>query len=114
MFNGWKAWAGPPKQIVIDAARTNIGSALADPTELEGTQLCPIAGEGQWQNGKTEVHGGWWARICTKVLASVQPRDKTEWLECVDHTNAAKNEMIQVYGMTPCQHVFGRNPTTVS
>ena len=96
--SGWKRWARAPKQIVFDAAKQNFGKDLADPLELEGTELLPIAGEGQWQNGTTEVHGGIWRRIFVKMLQEVQPKDDLEWAECVDATNEAKSATYKRHG----------------
>ena len=44
-----------------------------------------------------------------RVIQERSPRNKLEWEECVRHAHI-KNTMIQSYGYTPCQHVFGRNP----
>ena len=42
-------------------------------------------------------------------MSDVMPHDKSSWQECVTAAHC-KNELVQVYGMTPAQHVFGRNP----
>ena len=105
----WRAWAGVPVEVLVDPAKTNLGEAMVDPTEQEGTTVLQTAGEAHWQLGKTEVHGGWFAKILQKIIDQVSPQNKEEWLECVAQAHA-KNELIQVYGMSPAQHVFGRNP----
>ena len=79
------------------------------PQELAGSIVSSTAAEAHWQLGKVEVHGGWFARVLEKVIADCAPKDRESWLECVFGAHC-KNELIQVYGMTPTQFVFGRNP----
>ena len=45
----------------------------------------------------------------SKVLESQNPQNKEEWLECVVQAHV-KNQMIQSYGFTPSQRVFGKHP----
>ena len=105
----WVNWAGPPKELIMDPARTNLGSAMVEPTELEGTQILITAAGAHWQLGKTEVHGGWFGRVLSKVLEQRNPSSREEWLECVVESHV-KNQMIQNYGYTPSQFIFGKNP----
>ena len=44
-----------------------------------------------------------------KVLLEHAPGDKATWEVCVRQAHV-KNQMIQNYGYTPHQFVFGRNP----
>ena len=48
----WIAWAGPPQEMVLDPARTNLGDQMAAPCELEGTLIRSIAAGAHWQLGK--------------------------------------------------------------
>ena len=112
--SGWKRWTRAPKQIVFDAAKQNFGKDLADLLELEETELLPIAGEGQWQNGTTEIHGGIWRRIFVKMLQEVQPKNDLEWAECVDATNEAKSATYKRHGYSSYHHVFGRDSYVAS
>ena len=105
----WLSWAGPPCEIVMDPARTNLGKALTEPCELEGTHVSVIAAGAHWQLGKTEVHGGIFAKVLSKVIAERNPTSKAEWLDCVRHCHV-KNSTIQTHGFTPSQVVFGKNP----
>ena len=105
----WTSWAGVPREVIVDPARTNVGDALTVPLELAGTAIRITAADAHWQLGKTEVHGGWFSRVLEKVLLDVSPKDHSEWMECV-HAAHCKNQLIQVYGMTPSQFVFGQNP----
>ena len=105
----WARIFGPPKEVVMDQARTNMGDPLQTFLEFNGGHVHPIAGEAHWQLGRTERHGGWFARILEKALAEHPPSTKEEWENCVQHAHV-KNSMIQSYGYTPHQHVFGKNP----
>ena len=105
----WLAWAGTPREIVMDPARTNIGKALTEPCELEGTHVSMTAAGAHWQLGKTEVHGGLFAKVLSKVLSERNPTSKGQWLDCVRHCHV-KNSTIQTHGFTPSQVVFGKNP----
>ena len=102
----WITWAGPPGEIVLDPAQTNLGDPMVVPCEMQGTQIRPIAAGAHWQLGKTESHGGWFAHVLDKLIEEHQPRDQNEWLECVRHAHI-KNQMLQVHGFSPHQFVFG-------
>ena len=80
---------------------------MVEPTELEGTHVHVTAAGAHWQFGKTEVHGGWFGRVLSKVLDSQNPQTREAWLECVVQAHV-KNQMIQSYGFTPRQKVFGK------
>eukprot|EP00435_Cladocopium_sp_Y103_P017847 s883_g4.t1 len=105
----WLAWTGPPRELIMDPARTNLGRALTEPCELEGTHVNMTAAGASWQLGKVEVHGGLFAQVLDRVLAERAPSTKEEWLDCVRHCHV-KNATIQTHGFTPSQVVFGKNP----
>ena len=109
----WILWTGPPEEIVLDAAQTNLADPMFVPAETEGTQMRVIPADAHWQLGRTENHGGWFDRVLSKVIDEHSPKNKEEWLQCVKHAHV-KNEMIQSYGHTPHQFVFGRNPRVPS
>ena len=105
----WVTWAGVPSEIVVDPSQTNLSQALTAPQELAGSLIDSTAAEAHWQLGKVEVHGGWFARVLEKVIAECAPNSRESWSDCVIGAHS-KNELIQVYGMTPAQFIFGRNP----
>ena len=105
----WIVWAGPPRELVLDPSNSNLGENMVSPTEMEGTFIRPIAAEAHWQLGRTERHGGYFEKILSRLIEQFSPRSKTEWLECVRHAHV-KNQMIQSYGFTPHQYVFGKSP----
>ena len=105
----WISWAGQPSDIVCDPARVNMSDVLTEPQELSGSSVHVTAADAHYQLGKVEVHGGWFNQILEKVMHEYSPTSKESWLECV-YASHCKNELIQVYGMTPAQFIFGRNP----
>ena len=105
----WVSWAGMPKEIVCDPAPPDVVDGLTVPLELQGAAVQITAADAHWQLGKVEVHGGWFGRILEKIIAERVPQSQDVWTDCVNAAHC-KNQLIQVYGMTPAQHVFGRNP----
>ena len=105
----WTKWAGPPKEMFMDQARANLGEAFQGYLDDRGVTIRTIPAEAHWQLGRTESHGGWFARILDKIITEHSPSNQAEWEECVRHAHV-KNQMIQNYGHTPHQHVFGKNP----
>lgn len=105
----WLSWAGPPKEIVMDPARTKLGKALTEPCELEGSHVSITAAGAHWQLGKVEVHGGLFCQMLERVLQERNPKTKDEWLDCVRQCHI-KNSTIMTHGFTPSQVVFGMNP----
>ena len=105
----WVSWAGMPSEIVCDPARANIADAFSSVMEQGGATFKLTAADAHWQLGKVEVHGGWFGKILSKLLAEHVPSNQAEWTECVNACHC-KNQLIQVYGMTPSQFVFGKNP----
>ena len=93
----WIAWAGPPGEIILDPAQTNLGDPMVSPAEMQGTQVRPIAADAHWQLGKTESHGGWFSRVLDKIIEEHQPQSRVEWLECITHAHV-KNQMLQIHG----------------
>ena len=105
----WVRVFGPPKEVILDQAQTNLGEALQGYLESLGSHVHQIAGEAHWQLGRTENHGGWFSRILDRAIAEMQPTNREQWEACVTHAHV-KNTMIQSYGHTPQQYVFGKNP----
>eukprot|EP00435_Cladocopium_sp_Y103_P060490 s2072_g22.t1 len=105
----WISWAGQPSEIICDPHRVNLSDVLTTPQELSGSTIHVTAADAPYQLGKVEVHGGWFNQVLEKTIHEFSPNTKEAWLECVSAAHC-KNELIQVYGMTPAQFLFGRNP----
>ena len=72
--------------------------------------MIDAAGLAHEQNGKVERHGHFFEELLNDVLAEIQPQSENEWLQCVSEVQEAKNSLLSVSGVSPCQVVFGRNP----
>ena len=105
----WVRVFGPPKEVILDQAQTNLGEGLQGYLDSLGSHVHQIAGEAHWQLGRTESHGGWFSRVLDRTIAEHVPGSREDWDLCVTHAHV-KNTMIQSYGHTPHQYVFGRNP----
>eukprot|EP00434_Breviolum_minutum_P003222 symbB.v1.2.002836.t1/scaffold144.1/size299099/14 len=106
----WPSWAGVPVEVICDPARTNIADMFVDPLELQGVRVLTTAAEAHNQLGKVEKHGHLFEVILQKLIDQVQPQNQLEYEECIFHAMNSKNEMLNSKGLSPCQHVFGRNP----
>lgn len=109
-LDSWQRWAGSPIEVVVDPAKTNTAEEVFARLEQDGTRITTIAAEAHNQLGKVEKHGHLFEVILQKVIDQVQPRDRTEYEQCVIQTCNAKNELLNHKGLSPCQLVFGRNP----
>ena len=106
----WLHWAGRPVEIIVDPAQTNLSEAFAGAQEQSGIRVLSIAAEAHNQLGKVEKHGHLFEVVFQKVLDAVQPSSKEEYHQCIRETMNSKNESLNHHGLSPCQHVFGRNP----
>lgn len=106
----WQSWAGVPVEVICDPARANVADMFVDPLELQGVRVLTTAAEAHNQLGKVEKHGHLFEVILQKLVDQVQPQNQLEYEECVFHAMNSKNEMLNSKGLSPCQHVFGRNP----
>ena len=113
-MRGWQQWAGAPVEVIVDPARTNLSGAFVDPLELSGTRVISTAAEAHNQLGKVEKHGHLFEVILQKVVDQVQPTSRQEFEQCILFSCNSKNEMLNNRGLSPTQHVFGRNPRIAS
>ena len=94
----------------MNPAQTNLSQAFAGAQEQAGIRVLSIAAEAHNQLGKVEKHGHLFEVVLQKVLDTVQPSTKEEYHQCIRETMSSKNETLNHHGLSPCQHVFGRNP----
>ena len=107
----WMSWAGPPVHLTTDSAKPNISEAMSDFCDDSGITMHQIAADARWQLGKVERHGQWFSRIFDRVCSEVHPTNAEQFADCVAQTQMAKNSLISQSGASPCQLVFGRNPS---
>ena len=106
----WLSFAGPPKTLVLDPGRPNLGTVFNDFCEQQGISVEQTAAESHWQLGKVERHGQWFSRILDRISDEVRPLDEEEHNTCIVQAQSAKNALLTEAGKSPYQLVFGRSP----
>ena len=103
--DGWIAWAGAPRLILVD-----LDSAFKDQfLELMDQRSVVVrcaAGQAHWQNGLAERHGGVWKAIWDKMCEDLSIGDK-DLREGAAAVSDAKNSLRNRSGYSPRQWVFG-------
>ena len=106
----WKRPYGSPSVVRFDSGRAYVGEALKDIWEQDSVDVDHGAGEKHWHIAKCERHGQWLQAIMKKIIDDVQPKDESEWNECLVAALDQKNRLLRKHGYSPYQHVFGRDP----
>ena len=75
-------------------------------SELLNTEIITTGAESPWSNGITEIHNAIIGQMVDKVMNDVKCSIHIAVAWCV----SAKNLLKNVYGFSPNQLVFGRNP----
>lgn len=105
-FMHWVCIFGTPKKILFDNGGEFCNELVEEMSELLNTEILTTAAESPWSNGITERHNAIIASMVDKVLLEVKCSLKVALAWSV----AAKNALQNVYGFSPNQLVFGRNP----
>ena len=108
--DAWISWAGPPKVLEVDPARTNLSDTFGQFCQTLGIDVVHTAADAHWQLGKVERQGQWFEQILVKVHDEHPPTKAEEFVDNVMMVQVAKNSLITVAGASPYQIVFGRNP----
>ena len=90
----WLSFAGPPKTLVLDPGRPNLGTVFNDFCEQQGIAVEQTAAESHWQLAKVELHGQWFSRILDRIIDEVRPLDEEEHNTCIVQAQSAKNAPI--------------------
>ena len=110
--DGWLCGDGSPTQVMCGAAKLWVPEALGDPLEREATDITQVSGEGQWQNGHCEARGrAWEGGSSTRSASSAQPAHSKGWQARAWWATDARNRLVQGSGVSPYQHVSGRDPS---
>ena len=105
----WQRWASHHR-----SGENQHAEAVFQQLEQDGARMITSAAEAHSQLGKVEKRGHLFEVILQKVLGQAQPKNKTEYEQCIVQTMNAKNELLNQKGLSPCQLVFGRNPRAPS
>ena len=101
-------WAGPPGQLILDAAREFCDDAVKEFAQKHGIKLGIIPPEAHWQNSRGERHGGILQEILPKMNME-EPINTYEQLEqALVYATQTKNQWSRHQGYPPEVLVFGK------
>ena len=106
IFMHWICIFGTPKRMLFDNGGEFCNQLIEELAELFNTEILTTAGESPWSNGITERHNAIIGAMVEKVMCDV----KCSIHVALAWSVAAKNALQNVYGFSPNQLVFGRNP----
>ena len=106
IFKHWVAIFGCPRRILTDNGGEFNNDMMRELGDLLNTQILATAAEAPWQNGMTKRHNGILANMINKIIEDTRCSLTTALAWAV----SAKNSLSNVYGFSPNQLVFGRNP----
>ena len=106
VFKHWIVIFGSPKKILSDNGCEFNNQAMRELGELLNVEVKTTAAESPWSNGITERHNGLIGSMLDKIID-----DRKCSLElALSWAVYAKNTLSNVYGYSPYQLVFGKNP----
>ena len=106
----WISMFGPPDKFLSDNGGEFVNDEFTEMAEKFNITVLTTAAESPWSNGMCEKHNGILGDMIEKTM-----NDGVSDLELAIHwCVAAKNSLISVYGFSPNQLVFGRNPSLPS
>ena len=106
----WVRIFGTPKYFLTDNGGEFVNSELIDFSEKFNITLKTTAAESAWSNGLCEKHNG----ILGDMIDKTTLDTGCTLDEAVHWSVAAKNSLLNIYGYSPNQLVFGRNPNLPS
>ena len=106
MFTHWIALFGRPVQFFSDNGGEFVNEEFMQMCMKFGIKVKTTAAYAPWSNGLVERHNGLIGESVNKVIAETGVSVEIALAWCV----AAKNSIHNVYGYSPNQLVFGKNP----
>ena len=107
LFEIWIRIFGAPTKFFHDNGGEFVNEQFLIMAEKFNISVKTTAAESAWSNGMCERHNGLLADHVNKVLADIQGCSLSL---AIHWAVAAKNSLLNVYGFSPNQLVFGRNP----
>ena len=102
----WIGIFGTPVRFLSDNGGEFVNAEFNELAEKFNIKVLTTAAESPWSNGLCEKHNGILGDMIQKSMD-----DGVKDLELAIHwSTAAKNSLMNVYGFSPNQLVFGRNP----
>ena len=107
LHQGWIQHFGYPKCIKLDKEGPHRGKVMEEWASSHGVEVTPIAAEDHGQIGQVErLVGTLKRKVLTHLRSSEVSPELATW-----GMMAAHNTLSNVGGYTPCQWIFGKNPT---
>ena len=107
VFKHWVALFGCPRKVLSDNGGGEFNNELfRDMAQLLNTQVLSTAAESPWQNGITERHNAIISNMVDRILEDVNCSIEVALAWAL----SAKNSLKNVFGYSPNQLVFGKNP----
>ena len=106
VLKNWIAQFGSPMQMLTDNGGEFASDEFREMGEKLNTRILTTAAESPWSNGINERHNGILGRMILKVMED----SRCSLDEAIVWAVSAKNSLANVYGYSPCQLVFGKNP----
>ena len=102
----WIAIFGAPRKILSDNGGEFANDDFREMGEKLNTRITNTAAESPWSNGINERHNA----ILGSMVVKVMEDTKCKISDAVAWAVSAKNSLSNVYGYSPNQLVFGKNP----
>ena len=106
VIKGWVSTFGVPGRILSDNGGEFNNREMQDMAENLNTEVLTTAAESPWSNGICERHNAVIGGMVTKMMHDSSDDIDTALAWAIN----AKNSLHNVYGFSPAQLVFGRNP----
>ena len=106
LLDNWIAIFGPPGKYLTDNGGEFVNDEMVQLAEKFNITLMTTAAESPWSNGLCERHNAVLAELIIKGKREYNISTKTALPWAV----SVKNTLTNVYGFSPNQLVFGRNP----
>ena len=106
LFMHWITIFGCPQRILSDNGREFNNAMMRELGDKVNTEVTSTAASSPWSNGLNEKHNAIIGAMATKVLAEC----KCSISVALAWSISAKNALENVFGFSPNQLVFGRNP----
>ena len=109
-FKHWIGIFGTPQKVLSDNGGEFANHDFEDMCRNLNINFMTTAAEAPWSNGLVEKHNGIIGEAVSKVKSDIKCSVEVALCWAVN----AKNSLQNIYGFSPYQLVFGRNPTLPS
>ena len=105
-FKSWVAIFGAPQKVLSDNGGEFANAKFMDMCQNLNINFLTTAAEAPWSNGLVEKHNG----IIGEAVAKIQEDVRCSVEIALSWALNAKNSLQNIYGFSPYQLVFGKNP----